>query len=96
MITPQLFSLVSFGLLIGFQSTSHKFLVHQRRENVMKIFIDYKDLDSVIALAKKLNSPTYPQVAYKNPMRPNYNITHASRTDLYKPEWVVWSGKKGE
>jgi hypothetical protein len=28
-ITPQLFSLVSFGLLIGFQSTSHKFLVHK-------------------------------------------------------------------
>ena len=27
-ITPQLFSLVSFGLLIGFQFTSHKFLVH--------------------------------------------------------------------
>lgn len=31
------------------------------------------------------------QTVYKHPDRPNYNITHTVRTDLYKPEWVVFN-----
>jgi hypothetical protein len=49
--------------------------------------VNYFSKESVIAYAKELGSG---QVVYKNPERPNYNITHRSRKDLYEPEWVVY------
>ncbi len=48
--------------------------------------MDYNNLTQVIELAKKLGS----SLVTKHPDRHNYNITPISRTDLYKPEWVVW------
>lgn len=46
---------------------------------------DFTDLGHVIDLAKRLGKG---YTVYKHPDRPNFNITHTSRTDLYRPEWV--------
>lgn len=55
------------------------------------ISADYNDLESCIALAKYLEDKYgIKQVVFKHPSRDNYNITFKSRTDRYKPEWVVW------
>ena len=48
---------------------------------------DWTSLESVKEAAKKLGKG---QVVYKNPARNNYNITHATRTDVYKREWVLF------
>lgn len=48
--------------------------------------VDWNDLDSVKDYAEKLGPG---MVVIKHPDRNNYNITHASRTDLYDPSWVV-------
>lgn len=53
-----------------------------------KVFdMDFTDLEKVKNLADQLGPE---QVVYKRSDRPNYNITHAERTDLYYPEWVVY------
>lgn len=54
------------------------------------LHVDYNDLESCIALAKYLEGHGVKQVVFKHPSRDNYNITFKSRTDRYKPEWVVW------
>ena len=60
--------------------------------------MDYKDKDQVIDWAKKLNKRVDADngtVVFKHPERDNYNITHMSRTDRYKGEWVVWKEQGG-
>lgn len=42
--------------------------------------IDWQNLESVKALARKFGSG---QLVVKHDDRPNYNITHASRPDLW-------------
>ena len=49
--------------------------------------VDYSDLKQVKRLADLMGKG---HVVVKHPDRPNYNITHADRTDLYKKEWVVY------
>lgn len=49
--------------------------------------LDWTDLETVKTLARSLGSG---QTVYKHPERANYNITHSSRKDLFKPEWVVF------
>jgi len=49
--------------------------------------VNWRNLDDVIEYAKQLGPD---QIVIKHPNRPNYNITFKSRTDLYKPEWVMW------
>ena len=56
--------------------------------------IDWMNKEQVVKLARKFHRPGLEQVVYKNPLRSNYNITHASRTDLYDQSWVVWPEKK--
>lgn len=60
----------------------------ERQQNALGIYntIDWCNKDSVIAYAKSLGAG---MTVYKHPDRPNYNITHTVRTDLYRPEWVV-------
>jgi len=48
--------------------------------------INWQDLDEVKGYALKLGPG---QTVYKRPDRPNYNITHTSRKDLYRKEWVL-------
>jgi hypothetical protein len=48
---------------------------------------DWLDLHKVIAYAKILGAG---QVVYKHPERRNYNVTHVTRTDIYRREWVVF------
>lgn len=52
----------------------------------MNIHIDYTNLSQCVELAKKMSGT----IVVKHDGRPNYNITHASRTDLYRPDEVVW------
>jgi len=47
---------------------------------------DFSDKEQVIALARKLGRG---MTVYKHPDRPNFNITHTSRVDLYQPAWVI-------
>lgn len=49
--------------------------------------IDWCNKEQVIAYAKQFGKG---QTVFKNPTRSNYNITHTSRTDQYKKEWVVY------
>jgi hypothetical protein len=49
--------------------------------------MDWNSKECAIGLAKKLGKG---QTVFKHPNRDNYNITHTSRTDRYKPEWVVF------
>jgi len=51
------------------------------------ITINYSNLPEVIELAKTLGKN---QTVFKHPERTNYNITHTSRSDRYKVEWVVF------
>jgi hypothetical protein len=48
--------------------------------------MDWENKDAVIAYAERLGSG---QTVFKHPDRPNYNITHTSRTDRYEKAWVV-------
>ncbi len=55
--------------------------------------VNWKNLDSVIAYCKTLSKPPkFECIVVKHKNRSNYNITHASRTDLYTPDMVVWKG----
>ncbi|MBP7109818.1 MAG: hypothetical protein KBA90_14760 [Chitinophagaceae bacterium] len=49
--------------------------------------LDWKNKEAVIAYAKKLGKG---QTVYKHPERDNFNITHTSRTDRYKKDWVIF------
>lgn len=49
--------------------------------------VNYFNLEAVKKYADELGRG---MTVYKHPDRPNYNITHTSRRDLYKPEWVVY------
>jgi len=53
--------------------------------------INWNDINQVIAYAKSLGNN---QTVFKHPQRNNYNITHTSRTDRYKPEWVIYQSSK--
>ena len=58
----------------------------------MKVFgspfaINWNDRSAVIEYAKRLGPG---MSVVKHPDRANYNVTHTSRTDLYKPEWVAF------
>lgn len=48
--------------------------------------VNWLDLEQVKEYARKLGRG---QTVYKHPNRPNYNITHTARADLYRPEWVL-------
>ena len=48
--------------------------------------MDWTKLAAVIAAAKKMGSG---HVVVKHDNRPNYNITHAERTDLYMKSGVT-------
>lgn len=60
----------------------------EQQQNALGIYntIDWCDEVAVINYAKSLGRC---MTVYKRPDRPNYNITHTSRTDLFRPEWVV-------
>lgn len=47
--------------------------------------VDWDSLPAVMRYADELGKG---QTVYKHPDRPNYNITHTERTDLYEQEWV--------
>jgi len=49
--------------------------------------VDYTDRAAVVAYAKRLGKG---MTVYKHPERANFNITHTSRTDLYRPGWVIF------
>ncbi len=49
--------------------------------------MSWHEKDWVIQLAKAMGKG---QTVFKHPERISYNITHTVRTDLYKPEWVVF------
>ena len=49
--------------------------------------IDWCDKEQVIAYAKRFGAG---QTVFKDTSRSNYNITHTSRIDQYKKEWVVY------
>ena len=50
--------------------------------------MDWTNKIEVIKYAQRLGSGV---VVYKHPSRNNFNITHSSRTDRFKKEWVVFS-----
>lgn len=54
--------------------------------NGRELKIDWTNLESVQALARKLGGG---QVVVKHHDRPNYNITHASRRDLWDKPGVT-------
>jgi hypothetical protein len=49
--------------------------------------VNYFSLEACKKYADELGKG---QTVYKHPDRPNYNITHTSRRDLYEPEWIVY------
>ena len=49
--------------------------------------MNWNNKEQVISNAKRLGKG---MTVYKHPDRPNYNITHTSRTDRYHPSWVVF------
>lgn len=51
---------------------------------------NFMNLTEVKKLADNMARVSTPQTVYKHPARPNYNITHTARKDLYEPEWVVY------
>lgn len=54
--------------------------------------INWNDKQQVLQYCKKLNAiakPGFESIVVKHEGRANYNITHKSRTDLYKPNEVV-------
>jgi hypothetical protein len=48
--------------------------------------VDWTNLEQVKAYARRLGKG---MTVFKHPDRANYNITHTSRTDQYRVEWVV-------
>lgn len=48
--------------------------------------INWNDKTAVIAYANKLGPG---MLVYKDPSRPNYNITHSTRWKEIDPSWVV-------
>lgn len=48
--------------------------------------LDWTNRDEVVRYARGFKSR---MTVYQHPDRPNLNITHTSRTDQYRPEWVV-------
>ena len=53
--------------------------------------MDWSDLSVVKEYAKWMKAEYHSAdlIVIKDPEEENYNITHKSRTDLYRPEWVV-------
>lgn len=49
--------------------------------------VDWFNLESVTKFCQQLGPDS---IVTKHPNRPNFNITHRSRLDLYLPEWVVY------
>lgn len=50
--------------------------------------VDYTNLTEVKKLARRFGKG---MTVIKHPDRPNYNIVHTERTDLYHPTWVQYT-----
>lgn len=65
----------------------------------MNVSIDYKDLKTVIDLAKKMSVNSTPKVVYKHPARDNYNIIFSStffRSNAHNNRWAVCTCTNGK
>lgn len=49
--------------------------------------IDWTSKEAVVAYADTMGPGI---TVYSHPERSSYNITHTNRTDLYRPEWVIY------
>jgi hypothetical protein len=69
----------------------HSIHEHHQVVRATSMAVDWRDKDSVIRYAKRIATSDTPMVVHKEAHRPNFNICHKSRTDLYSAETLVFA-----